>query len=194
MTKVEVLEKTRLYDGYFRLDQVRLRHQLHCGAMSTPMDRLVFERGDAVAVLLYDRCKDSVLLVEQFRYPAYARGDSGWLLEIVAGMVSEDDDWIEIAHKELTEETGYRIGDLVHVMDFYPSPGACTERIALYLGYLDRGERVGPGGGVDEYEDIRLVELPFERAWQMVRSNRIRDAKTIIALQFLAIKRMRGRV
>ena len=189
MKRVEVLSQTPLYEGYFRLDQFRLRHQLYDGAISAVMDRLVFERGDTVAVLLYDGDRDTVLLVEQFRFPAHLRGDGGWLLEIIAGIVAGEDRG-DVAHRELMEETGVRIDELVYLMDFYPSPGACTERIALYLGYLGQGERAGAGGGVDEEEDIRLVELRFQDAWHMVQSNQIRDAKTIIALQFLAIQRM----
>ena len=187
--RVEVIGRMRLYDGYFKLDQVRLRYQLDDGGMSPAMDRLVFERGDSVAVLLYDRERDTVLLVEQFRYPAFARGDGGWLLEIVAGMLDEGGEGADVARRELVEEAGLAIDELVHLMDFYPSPGACTERIALYLGYLDQRQRVGAGGGVDQGEDIRLVELDFQDAWRMVCTNQIRDAKTIIALQHLAMQR-----
>jgi ADP-ribose pyrophosphatase len=188
--KVEILKKTRQYDGVFKLDKVRLRHQQLDDTMSEPMSRLVFERGDAVAVLLYHRGQDSVLLVEQFRYPTYARGDDGWLLEIVAGIQEPEEEQVTVAQRELLEETGYQVTELEDLGQFYTSPGACTERIRLYLGYLDTAEQIGSGGGkADEHEDIRLVEIPFPKSLALIASGEIRDAKTIIALQHLALKK-----
>ena len=188
---VEILKTARAYDGFFKLDKVRLRHTRYDGSMSEPMERLVFERGDAVAVMLYHRQRDAVLLVEQFRCPTYLRGDDGWLLETVAGVLEDGKGKRETAQQELLEEAGYQVAELIPLYTFYPSPGACTERITFYLGYLDDAQRRGPGGGLaSEHEDIRLVEMPFEEAWVMLQGGQIRDAKTIIGLQQVALLRM----
>ncbi len=190
--KVELLQRTRVYDGFFKLDEARFRHELHDGTMSAELSRLVFERGDSVAVLLYHRAQDAVLLVEQFRYPAHARGEEGWLLEVVAGILEADTPALQVAHRELLEETGYRIERLIPLHTFYVSPGSCTERIHLYLGYLDGGQQVGPGGGLArEHEDIHLVRLSLPEALRMIDAGEIRDAKTIIALQALALRHPR---
>ena len=110
--QVEILDRAREYDGYFKLDRVTLRYEKYDGAMSETISRLVFERGDAVGVLLYDRQRDSVLLIEQFRLPAYLRGGEGWLLEIVAGIVDPGKTEVEIAHQELLEEAGLQVEHL----------------------------------------------------------------------------------
>ncbi len=191
--KVELLGRSRVYEGFFKLDQARFRHELRDGTMSDEVSRLLFERGDSVAVLLYHRARDAVLLVEQFRYPAYARGEEGWLLEAVAGILEADTTPLQIARREAVEETGYDIEDLVYLQTFYVSPGSCTERIHLYLGYVDAGRQVGAGGGLpDEHEDISLVWLALPEALRMIDSGEIRDAKTIIALQWLALRKLQG--
>jgi ADP-ribose pyrophosphatase len=187
--RVEVIEQTREYDGVFKLDRVVLRFEKFSGEMSQKLTRLVFERGDSAAVLLYDRQRDAVILVEQFRYPAYAReGAGGRLLEIVAGTVDRGRTPEAVARAELVEEAGYVLEELQYVTTFYPSPGASTERIHLYLGYLSSATQIGPGGGTaGTGEDIRVHAVPFNTALQWVRDGLIRDAKTIIALQYLAL-------
>ena len=184
--RVQVQEQHREYDGFFQLDRAVLRFERFDGRLSEPVERLVFERGDSVAVLLYDRERDAVILVEQFRYPVYLREKPrGSSLEVVAGTIEEGRTAEQVARSELIEEAGYALQELEHVATFYVSPGACTERIHLYLGYVSRNARVGPGGGVGEGEDIRVHELPFDKALRWLREGKIRDAKTIIALQNL---------
>jgi ADP-ribose pyrophosphatase len=152
-------------------------------------------------VLLYDPQGNAVVLIRQFRYPVYAsltpdeRADDGarqaWVLEIVAGVQDEGRTIKEVAHKELLEEAGYAVqGELEPIATMYPSPGGTSERIHLFLGKVDRHRRAGTGGGVAaEGEDIQIVVLPFEEAMDMVARGKIRDAKTIVALQYLALRK-----
>jgi len=188
--QVKVEERHREYDGFFKLDIVDLRFERFDGKMSERVSRLVFERGDSAAVLLYDPQKDTVVLVEQFRYPAYDReGGEGRLLEVVAGTIRGARSPEAVARAEALEEAGYALDELEYLSTFYPSPGACTERIFLYLGYVSDAGRVGPGGGTPESgEDIRVHEILLDRALQLVKQGSIRDAKTIIALQYLALR------
>jgi ADP-ribose pyrophosphatase len=183
--------------------RARLRHERFDGGMSQEVTRVNCERGDSVGVLLYDPRDDAVILVRQFRYPVYAgltpgeRDGNGarqaWLLEIVAGVQDEGRSVKEIAHKELLEEAGYVVkGDLQPITTIYPSPGGTSERIHLFLGEVDTREQVGEGGGVAaEGEDTQIVALLFHEAKAMVASGAIRDAKTIIALQHLALLKAR---
>jgi ADP-ribose pyrophosphatase len=190
--RVQVQEQQREYDGFFKLERAVLRFERFDGQMSPPVERLVFERGDSAAVLLYDEERDVVILVEQFRYPAYLREKPhGRLLEVVAGTMEQGQQGRaeDVAHSELIEEAGYALQELEPVATFYVSPGACTERVHLYLGRVSRRERVGPGGGVGDGEDIRVHEVPLDRALRWVQEGKIRDAKTIIALQCLALRR-----
>ena len=183
----------------FRVIRATLQYRRFDGRMSEPVTRINFERGDAVGVLLYDPQDDAVILVRQFRYPVYAglapnerEGDGAkqaWLLEIVAGVVDEGRTVKEVANKELLEEAGYEVrGELQPIGTIYPSPGGTSERIHLFLGEVDRHQRVGEGGGVAaEGEDTQIVVLPFREAVEMVARGEICDAKTIIALQHLAL-------
>jgi ADP-ribose pyrophosphatase len=189
--RVELIKCQREYNGFFKLDSVVLRHEKFDGTMSKDLQRLVFERGDSAAVLLYDSQSDEVVLVEQFRYPAYVReGGDGRLLEVVAGVVDRDRTPEAVARAELVEEAGYAVDQLEHLATFYASPGACTERIHLYLGYLKRSSCVGQGGGLVEHgEDIRVHRMALHEACSLIEQGLIRDAKTIMALQYLLLRR-----
>ncbi|MCE5259581.1 MAG: HAD-IA family hydrolase, partial [Chloroflexi bacterium] len=121
---LQVQARERLYDGYFKLDQATLRYERFDGSLSEPHQRLLFERGDAAAVLPYDPLTRRVVLVNQFRYPTLARGESGWLWEAIAGMVDGERTPEAVARAEALEEAGYRLDALEHVATVYPSPGA----------------------------------------------------------------------
>ena len=198
---VKILDQIEDYrfGELFRVIRARLQYRRFDGRMSDPISRINFERGDAVGVLLYDPQDDAVILVRQFRYPVYAslvpderEGDDAkraWLLEIVAGVVDEGQTVKEVAHRELLEEAGYEVkGELQPIATIYPSPGGTSERIHLFLGEVDHRQRISKGGGVvAEGEDTQVVVLPFREALDMVASGEICDAKTIIALQHLAL-------
>jgi ADP-ribose pyrophosphatase len=188
----------------FKVIRARLQFRRFDGRMSDPITRINFERGDSVGVLLYDPQGDAVVLIRQFRYPVYASlapderaGDGSkqaWILEIVAGVQDEGRTIREVAHKELLEEAGYAVqGELEPIATMYPSPGGTSERIHLFLGRVDRHRRAGAGGGVAvEGEDIQIVVLPFDEAMGMVARDEICDAKTIVALQHLALHKAKG--
>lgn len=186
--RVEVMETVREYDGFYKLDRVRYRFERFDGTMSEPVTRLVFERGDSVCVLPYDRARDTVLLIQQFRYPAYVRNGPGWLWEIIAGIQDKGRDRTAVAHAELMEEAGYHVDTLVPVASFYLSPGGSSERIYLYLAYVSPADRTTAGGGLaEENEDIAVSAVPFRDAMKMIDAGEIIDAKTIVALQWLAL-------
>ena len=199
--KILDLSEDYRFGDRFRIMRARLQYRRSDGRMSDPVTRINFERGDSVGVLLYDVQSDSVVLVRQFRYPVYAgldlaeRGGDGvrqaWLLEIVAGVKDAGRTVKQVANKELLEEAGYQVkGELQFVTTIYPSPGGTSERIHLFLGEVDQRHRAGRGGGVvAEGEDTQVVVLPFPEAMDMIARGEIRDAKTIIALQHLALRK-----
>ena len=149
--------------------------------------RETYDRGDGAAVLLIDPADKSVVLIRQFRYPAFYRGEQPFLLEVCAGKLDRDDPET-CARKEAVEETGYSVGRLEKAYDCFMSPGSVTERLTLYVGVID-GAPQGTGGGLeDEGEDIEVVRLPFAAALNMVETGEIADAKTILLLQYVALK------
>ena len=184
----------------FHVMRANLHYRRFDGQMSASITRISFERGDSVGVLLYDPHDDAVILVRQFRYPVYAgldptqrAGDGAWqawILEVVAGVKDTDLSVTEVANKELLEEAGYRIaGDLQPIATFYVSPGGSSEHIHLFLGEVDRRRPATPGGGViAEGEDTQIVVVPRAEALAMIARGEICDAKTIIALQHLALR------
>lgn len=192
---VEIIEREIVFKkAIFKIEQARLRHRRYDGSMSKPIMRLNLERGDSVAMLLHDRAAGTVVLTEQFRYPTYAKGP-GWLLELPAGMVEDDEDPIKTAYREIVEETGYTpdAASLQHVSTFYLSPGGTSERIVLYYVAVTPQDRTESGGGLDdEDEDIRIVVMSLDNALAGIADGTIQDAKTIIGLQWLQARQAVG--
>jgi len=178
--KVKINDSKREYDGFFKVDKVVLQHEKFDGSMSKEIDRLNFNRGDTVAVILYNKKNESVVLVRQFRYPAYVDDGPGWLIECVAGI--KDDGEVLVAKKEVLEETGYKAEELKLLTRFYPSPGGCSERISVYLAYVETREEIKDKYfGIDN-EDIQVIEIPLVKAFEMIMNGEICDGKTIIGL------------
>ena len=198
---VDIQQENEKYSFHnlFRIVEAKLRYRRQDGQMTEPITRVNFERGDAVGVLLYDPEQDAVVLVRQFRYPFYARLSDGerqgervqqaWILEIVAGIMEPGESSPTVGRRELLEEAGYAVqGDLGFIATIYPSPGGSSERIHVYWGEVSTAEQTHAGGGLkDEGEDTQVVVLPFQAAMDMVASGEIQDAKTILALQYLAL-------
>ncbi|MBC7235731.1 MAG: NUDIX domain-containing protein [Chloroflexi bacterium] len=186
--KVIVEAHERILDDIFRVDRAVVRYEKLDGTLSEPMTRLVFERGDSVTVLPYDRRRCKVVLIRQFRYPVYVRDpEQAWLWEAIAGAQEEGEDAETVARREAMEEAGYTLGRLVHVGTVYPSPGGTSERIHLFIAPVLPSLRRQPGGGVDPGEDICVAEFDLEQALAWMREGRIVDAKTILLLQYLAM-------
>ena len=183
--RVEVIAKETAFDGYFRIDRYRLRHRLHAGGWSGELVREVLERGHAVAVLPYDPVAEVAVLIEQFRVGPYARGESGWLLETVAGIIEPGETPEAVARRETGEETGLAVRALVPIADFYVSPGGTTQFNNLFCATVDATDAGGIHGLAHEGEDIRVVPVPLADLPALIAGGTIRDATTLIALQWL---------
>ena len=181
--KVIIKDSKREYDGFFKVDKVVLRYEKFDGSMSKEIDRLNFNRGDTVAVILYNKTNKAVVLVRQFRYPAYVEDGPGWLIECVAGI--KDNGEVLVARKEVLEETGYKVEDLEYLTRFYPSPGGCSERISVYLAYVETREEIKDKYFGTGNEDIQVIEIPLAKTFEMIKNGEICDGKTIIGLYHL---------
>lgn len=184
---VELIERRPAYRGSFRIDLYRLRHRLHDGRRGDEIAREVFDRGHVAAVLPVDPIRDRVVLIEQFRPGAYAAGWQPWLLECVAGIIEPGESVEDVCARETMEESGCRVTDLWPIARFLSSPGASTETVSLYCGRVDSATAGGIHGLADEGEDIRVVVEPVPRALALLGEGRIVNAKTIVALQWLAL-------
>ncbi|WP_249553879.1 ADP-ribose diphosphatase [Shewanella sp. 10B] len=186
-TDVEILEKKSLYQGFFALEQFTFKHKLFAGGWSKPVTREVFERGHAVVVLPYDAARDKIVLIEQIRFPALATTKSPWLMELVAGMIAPDETPLDVAHRELLEETGLTARNMHYVNSYLASPGGSTERFYFYWAEVDSSLAQGLHGLADEHEDIRLHVLDREDAYNQVVNGAIDNASTVIGLQWLQL-------
>jgi len=187
MRKVDVRSRRRLLDDFFKVDEAELSFERFDGSMTPPVRRLVFERGDSVAAVVFDGEAQRLLLTEQFRFPTLEKGP-GWMIELIAGMIDRGEKPDASIRREIEEELGYRADRIEHVATFYVSPGGSSERIWVYYAEVRAAGRVSAGGGLrGEHEDIRVVSISPEDARAALKDGRIADAKTIIGLQwFLA--------
>ena len=191
--RVEILEHSTLYRGFYSVEKYRLRHRRFDDTWSEVMDREVFARPAAAAVLPYDPVRDAVVLIEQFRIGAYVAGVEPWLIEVVAGIMEPDEAPEAVAHREAVEEAGCRILALEPIGRILPSPGADSELLHLFCGKIDSAGVGGLHGLDHEHEDIRASVLPFADAFARVTEAGVTNANVLIALQWLALNRNRLR-
>ncbi len=186
---IQIIGKKNLYKGFFSMNKYEFVHPLFEGGISDVVAREVFERGHAVAVLPYDPVKDELVLLEQLRFPAMETSDSPWMIEIVAGIIEENEDLEDVCIREAQEEAGIKITDLTPTHSYLSSPGACTERIYSYIARVDAGTAHGIHGLDYEAEDIKVHRVPLEIAKCWLNEGKIDNAIAIIALQWLLLNK-----
>ncbi len=184
---IEVKQLETAYQGYFKMLKYTFRHRCFAGTWSPIISRELFERGHAVAVLPYDPITDQLILIEQVRVGAFAAGLSPWQLEIVAGVIDENELPEQVALREAKEEAGLSIYALHPITRYLSSSGGCSETISLYLGLVDTSEAGGIFGLSDENEDILVHKISRKAALTLLEEGKIENAASIIALQWLAL-------
>lgn len=184
---VEILSQRSLYKGFFKANSYRFKHRLFAGGWSQELEREVFERGHAAAVLLYDLPRDALVLVEQFRFGALETCDNPWLLEMVAGIIEPGEVAAEVVRREALEEAGVTAGKMMPMLSYLASPGGSTEKLDLFLAEVDSAQASGLHGLANEGEDIRVQVISRTDAMVLLRQGVINNAATVIALQWLAL-------
>jgi GDP-mannose pyrophosphatase NudK len=188
--KIEIVKDKLLSDNWFRLRNYTYLLEKKDGS-KIEHKREVYDRGNGATILLYNRKKQTVLLVRQFRMPVYMNGNTnGMLIETCAGLL-DDDSPEDCIRKEAIEETGYQIGEVAKLFELYMSPGGVTEIIHFFAAEYDDNRRHNSGGGVED-EDIDVLEMPFNQALEMINSGEIRDGKAVILLQYAQLHRLLG--
>jgi ADP-ribose pyrophosphatase len=183
--RVEIQARRRIFDDFFAIDEAILRYERFDGTMSEPVRRLCLDRGDSVAAIVLNRDRNTVLLVDQFKFPTYKHG-RGWVLETVAGMIDGDEEPEAAMRREVREEIGYELTHVERIATFYVSPGGTSERVVLFYGEVEEASRYGPGGGVAaEGEDIAIREFSLDELWTALDSGQLEDAKTIVGAMWL---------
>jgi len=181
--KIKIFEKALLSDNWYKLYRYTYEIEDEQGNKKTER-REAYDRGNGAVILLYNQAKGTVVLTRQFRLPTYVNGNQdGMMIEACAGLLDQDDPE-ECIRRETEEETGYRITNVTKIFEAYMSPGSVTEILHFFVGAYSDDQKVNPGGGVEGEENIEVLEIPFAQAISMVRRGEIRDAKTIILLQY----------
>ncbi|WP_247233541.1 GDP-mannose pyrophosphatase NudK [Telluribacter sp. SYSU D00476] len=184
---ITILKEDTLSDNWYTLKNYTFEYKNREGVQEE-QKREVYHNGNGVTVLLYNRQKKTVLFTRQFRIASYTNGNpSGMLIETCAGIMDEKDPEKAVI-RETEEETGLKIQSARKVFEAYMSPGAVSEKLHFFVAEYTDTMKVSEGGGEDEeQEHIEVLEVPFEKALQMVQSGEIKDAKTILLLQYAQI-------
>jgi nudix-type nucleoside diphosphatase (YffH/AdpP family) len=184
--RIRIKDVRLLSQNYYTLKTTTFEWRRGNGEWQT-QQRESYDRGNGAALLPYNLAQGTVILVRQFRYPAYVNGYDDLLIEAAAGLLDDETPELRI-RAEAEEETGYRLGEIRKIFEAFMSPGSVTEKLHFFVAEYDPSMRVGSGGGkAEEGEDIEVLELPIDQAMAMIGDGRIADAKTIMLLQYAAL-------
>ena len=187
---VKNIKKELLSDNWYTLNKVTFEYQREDGSWETQI-REAYDRGNGAVILLYNVHKGTVVLTRQFRMPTYLNGnEDGLMIEACAGLL-EKGNAEETIRMEVEEETGYKIDKVEKIFEAYMSPGSVTEILYFFIGQYEDAMKVSEGGGADdETENIEVLEMDFGKALQLMKTGEIRDAKTIMLLQYAQINKL----
>ncbi|WP_431157660.1 GDP-mannose pyrophosphatase NudK [Winogradskyella poriferorum] len=191
-SKIKNIEKEVLSTNWYTLNKYTYDFELKNGQW-IKQEREAYDRGNGAAILLYNKDKKTVVLTKQFRMPTYVNGNKdGFMIEACAGLL-DDNNPEDCIRKETEEETGFRVKNVNKIMEAYMSPGSVTEILYYFTAEYTDDMKVSEGGGViSETEDIEVLEMPFSEALKLMSTGEIKDAKTIMLLQYAQINNLLG--
>lgn len=187
INNVKILSSDILSDNWYILRKVTYEYTKKDGATQV-QSREAYDRGNGAVILLYNKALKTVILTRQFRLPTFVNGnESGMMIEACAGLLDKDNPE-DCIRRETEEETGYRITEVKKIFEAYMSPGSVTEILHFFIAEYESAMKVADGGGVaHEEENIEVLELGIDEAMEMIGSGEIRDAKTIMLLQYVKL-------
>lgn len=185
--EMRIIDSKLLSDDWYLLKKYTFELKRRDGEWQR-QSREVYDRGNGAVILLYNRSRQTVILTRQFRFPVYVNQHPGLLLEAPAGLLDNLDPEKRIK-AEAEEETGYQVEQVEKVFEAFMSPGSVTEKLYFFIAEYRDEHLSGAGGGIkEEGEDIEVVEMEFQQAMAAIDNGEIEDAKTIMLLQYLALK------
>ncbi|MEO8765348.1 MAG: GDP-mannose pyrophosphatase NudK [Ginsengibacter sp.] len=185
--KIKNVQTEILSNNWYTLKKISYEYLQHDGTWQK-QNREAYDRGNGATIMLYNKQQKTVIFTKQFRMPTFINGNpTGMLIEACAGLLDQDNPE-DCIRRETEEETGYKIRDVRKVFEAYMSPGSVTEMLYFFIAEYSPSMKINEGGGVaHEQENIEVIEMQFEQAMEMMNSGEIKDAKTIILLQYLKI-------
>lgn len=186
-SKVSIINTEILSDNWYTLRKITYEYFNKDGSVQTVI-REAYDRGNGATILLYNAEFKKVILTRQFRLPTFINGnETGLLIESCAGLLDNEhpEDCIK---RETEEETGYKVTNVKKIFEAYMSPGSVTEIVHFFVAEYAKTMKVGKGGGLkEEDENIEVLEIDMNQAFNMINTGEIKDAKTIMLLQFMKI-------
>ena len=187
--KIKILKTDILSDNWYTLKKVTYEYAKKDGTINV-QSREAYDRGNGATILLYNKASNNVILTRQFRLPTFINGNkSGFMIEACAGLLDKDnpEDCIK---RETEEETGYKVKEVHKIFEAYMSPGSVTEILYFFVAEYSQQMKVNEGGGAEhEEENIEVLELNFDQALGMISAGEIKDAKTIMLLQYVRLNK-----
>ncbi len=184
--RIRIQKVETLSDDWYVLKKTTFDYQRKNGTWQR-QSRETYDRGNGATILLYNRERQTIILTQQFRFPAYVNQHHGFLIEACAGLLDENDP-VTCIQRETEEETGYRVRHVRKIFEAFMSPGSVTERLFFFVAEYSPESKVADGGGLQsDGEDIDILEIPFEQAMSMIETGEIMDGKTIMLLQYVHI-------
>lgn len=187
---IQILDTQILSDQWYVLKKITFRQEDRQGNWHT-VSREAYDRGNGAVILLYNVSKNAVILTRQFRMPTYLNGnESGMLIEACAGLLDQDNPE-DCIRKETQEETGFVVKQVRKIFEAYMSPGSVTEILHFFVAEYDDSMKASEGGGLaGDHELIEVLEVPFDQSLDMIAKGEIRDAKTILLLQYASLHKL----
>lgn len=189
-SNIKNLSESILSDNWYTLKKVTYDYLKKDGTWET-QNREAYDRGNGATILLYNSENKTIILTKQFRIPTYLNGnETGMMIEACAGLLEKDNPE-ECIKRETEEETGYKISSVKKIFEVYMSPGSVTEIVHFFIGEYSNEMKVNNGGGLsEEQENIEVLEIDFTSAVEMIKSGEIKDAKTIMLLQYAQLNNL----
>ncbi|MCF1714657.1 GDP-mannose pyrophosphatase NudK [Flavihumibacter sp. RY-1] len=187
ISDIKITDTKLLSDNWYILKKITYDYSKPDGSRHS-QSREVYDRGNGATILLYNKEQQTVVLTRQFRLPSFVNGnESGMLIEACAGLL-DDDNPEDCIRRETEEETGYKISAVQKIFEAYMSPGSVTEILHFFIAAYTKEMKLSDGGGAQhEEENIEVLELPFAETLQMIETGAIKDAKTIMLLQYIRL-------
>ncbi len=187
--RIKIHKTEILSNNWYTLKKITYDFQRKDGQWVT-QNREAYDRGNGSTILLYNKETKTVILTKQFRLPTYINGnESGMLIETCAGLLDLDNAE-DCIRRETEEETGYKVSSVKKIFEAYMSPGSVTEVLYFFIAEYSKSMKVNEGGGVDEHEDIEVMEIDFENAYSQIHTGEIKDGKTIMLLQYAKLNNL----
>ncbi|HBN6701719.1 TPA: GDP-mannose pyrophosphatase NudK [Elizabethkingia anophelis] len=188
--EVKITNTEILSDNWYVLQKVTFEYTKEDGSTQT-QSREAYDRGNGATILLYNKDTRTVILTRQFRLPTYLNGNkTGMLIEACAGLLDQDNPE-DCIRRETEEETGYKVKEVRKVFEAYMSPGSVTEILYFFIAEYSKDMKVAEGGGLEEEEEnIEVLETDIDKAMEMIATGEIKDAKTIMLLQYIKLQQI----